>query len=192
MYIARILIFALTASIVPAHAEKVISIADGDTLTVLHDNKPLRIRLADIDAPEKAQAFGERSKQSLSDMCFGKEATYQVQDIDKYGRTVARVTCAGIDVNKAQVEKGLAWVYSEYSTDIKLPGIQATAKVNATGLWADKAPIPPWTFRHAKQSGVSQPDQASQSDTAKAATECHTGPRGGHYKLVHGKKRYGC
>ncbi len=92
----------------PAFADQVVGIADGDTLTVLHDQKPLKIRLANIDAPEKKQAFGQRSRQSLSDMCYRKDATYNVQNIDRYGRTVAVVTCAGVEVNRAQVERGLA------------------------------------------------------------------------------------
>jgi micrococcal nuclease len=83
----------LAFSISSACAHQVIGISDGDTMTLLVDQKPLKIRLANIDAPEKQQAFGQRSKQSLSDLCWGKDATYQAQTIDKYGRTVAVVTC---------------------------------------------------------------------------------------------------
>jgi micrococcal nuclease len=82
-----LLAFALSVA-APAYAHQVIGISDGDTLTLLVDRKPLKIRLGDIDAPGKSQAFGERSKQSLSDLCFGKNATYAVQDIDRYGRTM--------------------------------------------------------------------------------------------------------
>jgi micrococcal nuclease len=78
--------FALFVS-VPAFAHQVIGIADGDTLTLLFDQKPLKIRLANIDAPEKAQAFGNVSRQSLRALCFNKDADYQTQDIDRYGRT---------------------------------------------------------------------------------------------------------
>lgn len=77
------IILALALSL-PLHvfAHKVIGIADGDTLTLLVDNRPLKVRLANVDAPEKAQAFGNRSRQSLSDLCFGKNAAYKTQDID--------------------------------------------------------------------------------------------------------------
>ncbi len=80
-----------------AHAEtvtgRVVGVADGDTLTVLHDRKQIKVRLTEIDAPEKKQAFGNRSKQSLSDLCFNKTATLDNKGKDRYGRTLARVTC---------------------------------------------------------------------------------------------------
>jgi micrococcal nuclease len=178
------ILLALAISLVtPAFAHQVIGIADGDTLTLLVDRKPLKIRLGDIDAPEKAQAFGERSKQSLSDLCFGRDATYKAQTIDKYARTVARVTCGGVDVNRAQVERGMAWVYDKYNTDRSLSAVQANAKAGSMGLWADKSPVAPWVFRH--------PEKSVPAVAANDAS-CHVGPRGGRYQIVNGHKRYGC
>jgi micrococcal nuclease len=177
------ILLALALSLAtPAIAHKVIGISDGDTMTLLIDRKPLKIRLANIDAPEKAQAFGQRSKQSLSDLCFGRDATYKAQTVDKYGRTVARVTCGGVDVNRAQVERGMAWVYTKYNNDLSLIAIEAQAKQSHKGLWADKSPVPPWEFRHPTKK-VS----ASVGDSP-----CRVGPRGGHYQVVNGHKRYGC
>lgn len=167
----------------PVFADQVIGIADGDTLTVLHDRKPLKIRLGNIDAPEKKQAFGERSKQSLSDMCYRKDATYIIQNIDRYGRTVAVVRCAGVEVNHAQVERGLAWVYAQYNKDGSLPTIQAEAKAARRGLWTDAKPIPPWDYRHS----IKEVQSIAVNDA-----ECHIGPRGGHYRFVNSKKQYGC
>ncbi len=135
------------------HAAPVIGIADGDTLTVLEDKRQIKIRLANIDAPEKSQAFGHRSKQSLSDLCYGKDATYLVQDIDRYGRTVAVVTCDGVEANRAQVERGMAWVYLKYNKDAVLPDLQERARANRSGLWADSEPSPPWDWRKARQNG---------------------------------------
>jgi micrococcal nuclease len=139
-------LLALTIAI-PAQAHQVIGIADGDTLTLLVDQKPLKVRLANIDAPEKAQAFGQRSKQSLSDLCWKKDADYRVQDVDRYGRTVAVVTCNGVDVNRAQVERGFAWVYKKYNKDRALSALQDQAREGRRGLWADAEPVPPWEFR---------------------------------------------
>lgn len=140
-----LLILALISS--PTFAQKVIGIADGDTLTVLHDRRQVKIRLANIDAPEKAQAFGDRSKQSLSELCYGKDAVYQTVDVDRYGRTVAVVTCDGVNVNRTQVARGMAWVYTRYNKDGSLPGIEADARHARIGLWSEPAPVPPWLFR---------------------------------------------
>lgn len=131
----------------PAFAHQVIGVADGDTLTVLHDRRQVKIRLANIDAPEKAQAFGARSKQSLSELCYGKDATYDVVDVDRYGRTVAVVTCDGVNVNREQVARGMAWVYTRYNKDRALADIEARARAAGAGLWSEAAPTPPWAFR---------------------------------------------
>lgn len=170
----------------PCFAAKVIGVLDGDTLDVLENGKALRIRLANIDAPEKSQPFGQASKKSLSDMCYGKDATYTAQSnqsVDKYGRTIAVVKCAGVEVNRAQVERGMAWVYANYNKDVALSAIEAKAKASRGGLWHDAAPVPPWEFRH--NGGASASASAEQST-------CHVGPRGGHYRIINGKKRYGC
>jgi len=142
---------AIFLSAAHAHAHQVIGIADGDTMTLLVDKKPLKIRLANIDAPEKKQPFGQRSRQSLSDLCWEKDATYQVQDIDRYGRTVAVVTCDGVEANRAQVERGLAWTYQKYNKDRELPELQEQAKAARRGLWADKEPVAPWEWRKARR-----------------------------------------
>lgn len=148
----RILLLTLTLSLAfPASAHQVIGVSDGDTLTLLVDRKPLKVRLANIDAPEKVQAFGNVSRQSLSALCFGKDASYQVQDIDRYGRTVAEVTCGGVNANRAQVERGMAWVYPKYNKDRALPAIQDQAREGRRGLWVDASPIPPWEFRRARR-----------------------------------------
>jgi micrococcal nuclease len=129
------------------HAAEVISVADGDTLTVLEGRKQVKIRLANIDAPERRQAFGTRSRQSLAALCFRKDATYEVQDIDRYGRTVAVVTCGGIEANRHQVEAGMAWVYKKYNKDPSLLKLEQEAREMRRGLWSESNPIPPWEFR---------------------------------------------
>ncbi len=87
---------------------KVIAVTDGDTIKVLKGHEQIKVRLVEIDAPEKAQAFGNKSKQSLSELCFGKTATLVYEGKDRYGRTLARVHCDGIDANAEQVRRGLA------------------------------------------------------------------------------------
>lgn len=132
----------------------VVGVSDGDTVTVLtSDKQQIKVRLANIDAPEKNQPFGQRSKQSLSELCFKKHADIRSQTIDRYGRTVAVVTCDGREANRHQVGMGLAWVYPKYNKDFSLPALEQGARLNGLGLWADSDPVPPWDWRKSKTKG---------------------------------------
>ena len=138
-----------------AHADftgKVVAVADGDTITVLHDKVQVKVRLTEIDAPEKKQAFGNRSKESLSDLCFGKTATLFEKGKDRYGRTLARVTCDGTDANAEQVRRGLAWAYTKYLTDPQIKVLEEEARAARIGLWHDDKSVPPWEWRKAKRT----------------------------------------
>ena len=124
------------------------SVHDGDTLTVLMEQRQIRIRLTEIDAPELRQPFGTRSKQSLSELCFGKTAELAIRSHDRYGRTLAQVTCAGTDANAEQVRRGYAWTYTRYARpDSPLHTLQVEARAARRGLWGDPTPIPPWDWR---------------------------------------------
>ena len=105
------------------------------------------VRLLEIDAPEKAQAFGTKSKEALSEMCFGETAELADKGKDRYGRTLARVACYGVDANAEQVRPGMAWVmawvYDQYVTDKTLYAVQEEAKAERRGLWHDNKPVPP-------------------------------------------------
>jgi endonuclease YncB( thermonuclease family) len=147
------LIFAILAA--PASGAelvgRVVAIADGDTLTILVSRQQIRVRLTDIDAPERRQPFGTRSRQSLSEICAGKDARVESRGADRYGRTLGRVTCAGVDANDEQVRRGMAWVYVKYAPkDSLLYALQAEARAAMHGLWQDARPVPPWEWRRAK------------------------------------------
>lgn len=151
-YRAAALLVAVFLTICPATADtihgKVVGVADGDTLTVLSNgNEQIKVRLSEIDAPEKAQAYGVRSKQSLSDLCFGKNVEVTLQAIDRYGRSIGRVYCAGIDANVEQLKRGMAWVYDKYVKDRALYVVQDEARSRRIGLWSDEDPTPPWLWR---------------------------------------------
>jgi endonuclease YncB( thermonuclease family) len=131
---------------------KVVSIADGDTLTILAaGNTQIKVRLSYIDAPEKGQAFGNRSRQTLSDLCFGKVATVLINDYDRYKRALGEVTCDGVNANVRMVEMGMAWVYRQYSKDARLLQLEEQARAQRLGLWNDREPVPPWEFRSEKR-----------------------------------------
>lgn len=131
-------------------AYRVVGVSDGDTLTIMRKHRPLKVRLANVDSPEKRQEFGQRAKQSLSDMCYRKDALVKILSTDRYGRAIALVSCNGIDVNRAQVERGLAWVYTKYNQDPSLPAVQAAALAKRRGLWVDAKPEAPWNFRRSE------------------------------------------
>jgi endonuclease YncB( thermonuclease family) len=132
---------------------RVVSVADGDTLTVLlAGNVQERIRLAEIDAPESGQAFGKKSKQSLSEMCAGQQARVEVSGRDRYKRMIGRVFCSGVDTTAEQVRRGMAWVYTAYATDPSLPDLERQAKAAKRGLWNDPQPMPPWEWRSVNRS----------------------------------------
>lgn len=166
----------------------VVGISDGDTLTArcptpdpAHPYSQVKVRLAEIDAPESGQPFGRRSKEHLSDLCYRVEATIRPTTTDRYGRTVARVECRSQDANLEQVKAGLAWAYTKYQTDPRFPRAELVARNAKVGLWADANPVAPWDFRHQPQP------LAADSDG------CITGPKGGRYRLLpNGRKQYGC
>lgn len=128
----------------------VVAILDGDTIDVLVDSRPVRIRLAQIDAPEKKQAFGTRSRQALSAMVFRQVVTVAEAGPDRYGRTLGTVFAAGVNVNAAMVDQGMAWAYRQYVTDRSLIQLEAQARAARRGLWVDPAPVEPWLFRRNK------------------------------------------
>lgn len=133
-------------------AGKVIGISDGDTLKVLtSDRQQVKVRLSQIDAPESTQAFGNRAKQELARICFGKSASLEVEGEDRYGRKLARVRCAGVDAQSHMVQAGMAWVYDRYVTDKSLYQLQQQAQTARKGVWSDPKVVAPWEFRQASR-----------------------------------------
>lgn len=101
---------------------RIVAVLDGDTVTLLdHDHAQHRIRLAGIDAPEKSQAFGQRSKQSLSELVFDREVTVEIGKTDRYGRQIGKILLRGVDVNFEQVRRGMAWHYKAYAREQSAP-----------------------------------------------------------------------
>ena len=138
---------------------QVIKVTDGDTITVLDaNNEQYKVRLSGIDAPEKKQAFGNVSKQSLADMVAGRVVTVGYNKRDRYGRVVGKVMLNAIDVNLEQVKRGLAWHYKKYEReqDVEERSIYAQeeylAQRGILGLWVDKNAIAPWDFRKLRKA----------------------------------------
>jgi endonuclease YncB( thermonuclease family) len=129
---------------------RVIAIADGDTFTLLTaDKQQVKIRLAEIDAPESGQPYGNKSKQTLSGLIFGKDVRVAVQTTDRYGRTVGRPYVGDLDICAEMVRMGAAWAYREYLIDRSLLTLEADAKADKMGLWgvSEAQNVPPWEWR---------------------------------------------
>jgi len=165
-----IIIVVLTLLGFAAHgatlAGRVVAVADGDTVTVLDTEKVRhRVRLAAIDAPEKGQAFGNRSKQHLSQLVFQQEVLVTWRKRDRYGRIVGKLMVQSpdcprcpktLDVGQAQLSVGLAWWYRQHANEQsaddrgRYESEESEARARRVGLWRDAAPVPPWDFRRAK------------------------------------------
>ena len=175
---------------------KVVGVSDGDTITVLDASKTQhKIRLEGIDAPEKAQPFGQRSKQHLSDLVFGKQVEVVTNKTDKYGRSVGKVLVGGKDANLQQVRSGLAWHYKQYQSEQsasdreEYANAETSAQAQKSGLWVDPKPMPPREWR---RGGKNEPTAASApSGCLCGGANLCTGPRGGQYCVAsNGKKKY--
>lgn len=144
-------ILLLVAGDVFACSGRVVGVTDGDTIRVLCDRTEVKVRLAEIDAPERGQPFGTQSKAALSDLVFGRQVRLDVTDTDRYGRSIARVWVGRTDANREMVRLGYAWAYRKYLTDTTLLDDEAAAQRARSGLWADANPSPPWEFRAQKR-----------------------------------------
>jgi endonuclease YncB( thermonuclease family) len=144
-----------------AHADvllgHVVAVSDGDTITVLDETKQRHvIRLMGIDAPEKAQAFGQSSKESLSELVFNKEVSITWFKKDRYGRTVGQVRLDDTDVCLEQIKRGLAWHYKQYEREqsvedrLRYADAEKEARITSTGLWTDSSAVEPSKFRRNK------------------------------------------
>lgn len=156
LILLNFLIFGFTLNYAKADIiiGRVVGVSDGDTITVLDNtNTQYKIRLAGIDAPEKKQAFGNVSKQSLSNLVYNKQVNVDWDKQDRYGRTVGKVIVNGLNANLEQVKLGMAWYYKKYQNELVLEDrldylhAQEAASNSKVGLWVDKEPVAPWDFR---------------------------------------------
>jgi endonuclease YncB( thermonuclease family) len=148
------LLFAQVACAAADLTGRVVGISDGDTLTLLTGRREqVRIRLSDIDTPERGQPYADRARQALSDLAFGKAVRIAVRDSDRYGRTVGRVFAGAQDVNAEMIRRGAAWVFRRYSNDPALLRLEQIARTERRGLWGlpEAQRIPPWEWRAAER-----------------------------------------
>lgn len=157
-------LFALLLLIaaIPLHAAtitgRVVKVSDGDTITVLEGTIQHKIRLMGIDAPEKDQPFGNRSKQALANNIAGKTVEVEYNKLDRYQRIIGKVVFMGYDINLRQIELGMAWHYKQYEREqdvedrSRYSQAEYIAQRDQIGLWSYPGSVPPWDFRKAKRT----------------------------------------
>lgn len=144
-------LFLLFATVSQADNSYTVSrVYDGDTVLLKNSRGKLKLRLTDIDAPERNQAYGQKSRRALSKLCKGAKisVTTQIVGIDKYDRSLGKLQCNGVDAGLYLVERGLAWHNAKYSSNRATLNAEAIARQKRLGLWRNKKPMPPWVWRH--------------------------------------------
>lgn len=174
---------------------KVVGVADGDTVTVLAEgNTTIKVRLYGIDAPENRQDFGNKAKQAISSLVFGKVVDVEPMDQDRYGRTVARIFIDGQDLCEALVRAGMAWVYRTYCREKPTCDnwlvLEYEARVAGVGLWAGPSPQAPWEWR--RGGGVKGDAFAPAPGHQAAAGTVYHGNISSHVFHRPGCRHYNC
>jgi len=154
---------------------KVVAVMDGDTLMVMRGNQRVKVRLAEIDAPEKTQAYGNESRQSLEKMVMGKTIQVTSRAVDDYGRIVAMLNVEGLNVNHEQVRLGMAWEYSRFHNNGEVLKLQHEAQQDKRGLWAGEEIVEPSQWRKLHPSTlktVAQADPACEKKRCSQMASC--------------------
>jgi len=185
----HLLIFCLLITVqASAFDGRVVKVTDGDTVDVLDtSNKLTKVRLYGIDAPEKSQDFGQKSKQFVLDIVAGKTVSVEAIDTDRYGRTVGVVHIGNTLLNAEILKSGLAWYYSQYCKKSfcgEWQQIESQARSSKIGLWSISNPQPPWDFRKYQKKSNTNANTATIKQDISESGEYHgnTGSKKFHQK----------
>jgi micrococcal nuclease len=130
-----------------AYSAEITYFYDGDTVKIYDNGTEFKLRITDIDAPEKNQSYGKKSRRALMQLCEHGEFQAQITGQDKYGRKLGKLVCHGEDASLYMVKNGYAWFYAHYSNDGNLAAAEQQAHNNGLGLWHAKQQTPPWVWR---------------------------------------------
>ena len=132
---------------------QIVGVLDGDTITFRETGKPTDksfedIRLSQIDAPERSQAFGRQARESLTALVHGKVLKIDVLGEDRHGRTMGKLRIDGVEINLEQIKRGMAWVDVKQAKDPVYEQAERQARTDHVGLWSEPNPLPPWEYRN--------------------------------------------
>ena len=137
----------MVAFSLPVFATEITYFYDGDTVKISDKGHEYKLRLTDIDAPERTQEYGLKSRRALMQLCKNASVQVQLLGVDKYQRKLGKLECDNQDVSFYMVENGYAWFYHQYSSDSALELAEMGARDNKRGLWKAKQQTPPWIWR---------------------------------------------
>ena len=134
---------------------KISKVVDGDTIYATDGKELRKIRLTEIDAPERDQLMGSESTAYLSNLLADGLIDAELEGKDAYGRDLGRIYDNGKDINRLMVSSGMAWVYDDYVTDKSFYDDQQIAQNKALGVWSNPNPQSPWDWRKNKKNKIS-------------------------------------
>ena len=144
---AWLLVLFMVVCSQPASSAEITYFYDGDTVKIVDAGFEYKLRITDIDAPERNQAYGKKSRRALMQLCSGASIYAAISGTDKYGRKLGKLRCNNQDVSTYMIQNGHAWFYERYSMDGSLLYQQQQARTNKLGLWKSKKPMQPWVWR---------------------------------------------
>ncbi len=149
----------------------VVGVADGDTVTLLVEKagrpSQTRLRLTEIDTPERGQPWGTRARRALADKVFRRQVKIKSEGTDRYDRMLGKIFVDGRDINREMVREGHAWAYRQYLSDESLLDDERRARQAGAGLWSlpRAQHVPPWQWRRGTRT-ANTPALASTPPTA--------------------------
>lgn len=120
---------------------------DGDTVKIDDGQRQYKLRITDIDAPERNQRYGKQARRALMKLCKQADLNITFTGFDKYQRELGKLTCNNTEVSESLIEQGYAWFNVRYSGNWALQAAENEARQAKRGLWKQKNPIPPWEWR---------------------------------------------
>jgi endonuclease YncB( thermonuclease family) len=132
---------------------RVVTVHEGDRLTIHHEGRSETIYLKDIDCPELKQPYGKQAKHAIAAYVGNREVVVRALKRDRDGRATAEILLQdGRNVGHELLKEGLAWWQRSASNDASLEVLEELARASRKGLWADSNPVPPWKWKSPKNT----------------------------------------
>ena len=148
-------VFLCTSAAAASLSGKVVEVNSGDVITISNLNRPVRVRLLGVDAPELDQTFGDVAKKHLADLVYDKSVLVEYAGISADHSLNGRVLLDGADIGAQMIRDGAAWVDPTNEQRLSATDREVyqqsefAARSERRGLWQQETPLPPWEFARA-------------------------------------------